>query len=360
MAFVYYAYGYAGGRVATAGLTTAVYATTWFGLLFVPAFTGSVEAVTVAGLAATAVQLGTAFAIASYRRPRPWPTPRPGRASRLALLGVASVLGAVIVTRSGLLLDPLFGSLLSEGAVSELSFAARIAVLAMFVAGQGASYSILIVGGRRGVAGAESDLRIGIVASLMLATAAAATLAVAGPDLAELIFARGELTSESAREVGELLRLWAPAVIVTILVSPFEMLLYADKQPNPVLTRALAGLAVNAAASIPLVLLLGTAGRPLAVLAGVSVQLGLLLHLMRGDERIAVLGERTTWLVLLAQTALTLFTAAGLLVAFSRVLSGGAAAILAALGAGTVTLLAMRAYQRSELRAASAPGSAVG
>ena len=66
-AFVFSSYGYATGRVWASGLSTSVYALCWLGLLFVPAFTDSVESATVAGLIATGVQVVAAFALSVVR-----------------------------------------------------------------------------------------------------------------------------------------------------------------------------------------------------------------------------------------------------------------------------------------------------
>ena len=57
------------------------------------------------------------------------------------------------------------------------------------------------------------------------------------------------------------------------LVWSLEALLYADLRTGAVLRRALAGLIVNAAASVALVIALGIEGRPLGVFVGVVVQL---------------------------------------------------------------------------------------
>ena len=362
VAFVFYAYGYAAGRIWTAGMTTAVYALAWFGLLFVPAFSESVKSATLAGLIATGVQVVAAFAISSYGVHRPWPSLRPGRVSRATLLALAAVLGAAIVARSGLLLDPLYGSFLDPGAVSELSFATRIAALAIFVCAQGAGYGLLIIGRERSGA-TESDFRVGLVAPLLLSISAAAVLALTGPALAELILARGELTDAEARAIGELLRLWAPAVMALTLVVALEMLLYAEKRVREVLWRGLASLAVNAAVSAPLVILLGTEGRPLAVLAGVLVQLLLLWRLFADDERLDVLRERATARRALIHAALAAAVVAAGYWGIGAVASDELAAVGATLLVGAMTLHSLRSYQSEQLAVATAgagPGPGLG
>lgn len=359
IAFVYFAYGYASGRIWTAGLTTAIYALAWFGLLFVPALSDSVESAALAGLIATGVQVVAAFLIGSHGVGRPWPSARPGWVSRASLTALAAVLGAAIVARSGLLLDPLYGSFLSEGAVSELSFATRIAALAIFVCAQGASYSLLIISRDRQAADG-ADFRVGLVAPLLLSITAAITLVITGPALAELILARGELSDAEARAVGELLRLWAPSVIAFTLVGALEMMLYAEKRVNEVLWRGMWGLGVNVAASAPLVVLLGAEGRPLGVLAGVAAQLWLLLYLFRRDGRLQVLRERSTARRALAHALAAAAIVAATFTGLSGLVSSELAAVIAILAVGAVTLLSLRSYQAHQVELASAPPADVG
>ena len=344
-AFVFASYGYASGRVWASGLSTAAYALAWFGLLFVPAFTDDVESATLAGLIATGVQVAAAYLISSSGLPRPRPVVAGLRVSRAGMLAIGAVLGATIVARAGLLLDPLYGSLLPVGSVSELSYASRIAALAILVCGQGAAFSLLIVGSERG-ARAREDSRVGLVAPLLFSTSAAIVLLIAGPALAELVLARGELSAADARAIGELLRVWAPAVIPFTLLWALEALLYAELRTTEVLTRALAGLAVNIVASGLFVLALGIEGRPLGVLAAVLVQLALVVALFWADPRFAVLRAAGTRRMLALHAVAA--AAAGLIAfaMFDAALSeqvGGCAAIAAA---GAVSLLTLRRYQQ--------------
>jgi peptidoglycan biosynthesis protein MviN/MurJ (putative lipid II flippase) len=293
-AFAYASYGFASGRVWASGLSTTAYALTWLGLLFVPALSDDVESAALAGLIATAVQVGAAFLLSSTGLPRPRPIFTGLPVSRAGLWAVGAVLGAAIVARAGLLLDPVFGSLLPVGSVSELSYASRIGALAILVCGQGAAFSLLIVGRERS-GQATQQSRIGLVAPLVFSTSAAIVLLIGGPALSELILARGELAVDDARAIGELLRLWTPAIVAFTLVWALEALLYAELRTAAVLYRALAGLVVNIAASGLLVLALGIEGRPLGVVVGVAVQLALLVALFWEDERFVVLRARATW-----------------------------------------------------------------
>lgn len=346
VAFVFAAYGYASGRIWTSGLSTSVYALVWLGLLFFPAFTDDVESAALAGLIATAVQVAAAYLISSAGAPRPRPVLRDLGVGRAGLLAISSVLAATIVARAGLLLDPLFGSLLAEGSVSQLAYATRITALAVLVCGQGAAFSLLIVG-REGAAAARANpqSRVGLLAPILFSTSAATVLVVAGPQLSELILARGELTVPDARQIGELLRLLSPAVIPFTVVWALEALLYAELRTNAVLVRALAGLAVNAAASGLLVVALGIEGRPLGVLAGVLSQLVLLLVLFWDDPRLASLRAPAT-LRVVGLHAATVAAAVSLTYLIGRGAgSADAGASLAIVVAGSISLMFLRSYQ---------------
>lgn len=343
-AFVFASYGYASGRVWASGLSTAAYALAWLGLLFLPAFTDDVESATLAGLIATGVQVGAAYLLSSSGLPRPRPVIAGLRVSRAGMLAIGAVLGATIVARAGLLLDPLYGSLLPVGSVSELSYASRIAALAIMVCGQGAAFSLLIVGREHG-SQAREDSRVGIVAPLLFSTSAAAILLIAGPALSELVLARGELSAVDAREIGELLRLWAPAVIPFTLLWALEALLYAELRTTEVFSRALAGLFVNVVASGLLVIALGIAGRPLGVLVGVAVQLALIVALFWGDPRFAVLKEAATWRLLGIHALAVGLTAGGIYGLFAAADTPQPGACLAIAAAAAVSLGFLRAYR---------------
>lgn len=353
-AFVYSSYGYAAGRVWASGLSTAAYALAWLGLLFLAPFTDDVESATLAGLIATGVQVAAAFLISSTGVPRPRPIFDQLRISRPGMLAIAAVLGAAIVARGGLLLDPLYGSLLPVGSVSELSYATRIAALAILVCGQGAAFSLLIVGRERDAA-SDQDTRLGLVAPLLFSISAAAVLLVAGPELSELILVRGELAVDDARQIGELLQLWAPAVIPFTLVWALEALLYAELRTGVVFRRALAGLAVNAVASGLLVLALGIEGRPLGVLAGVLVQLALIVALFWEDERFAVLRQGST-VRMLGLHAASVIAATGLVyLLFSELDATAVGACAAVAVAGAISLMSLRSYNLARLRSSAAP-----
>jgi len=352
-AFVFSSYGYASGRVWASGLSTTAYALAWLGLLFLPAFTDDVESATLAGLLATGVQVGAAFLLSSTGRPRPRPVFKALGVSRAGMLAIGAVLGATIVARAGLLLDPLYGSLLPIGSVSELSYASRIAALAILVCGQGAAFSLLIVGSEGGER-VRQEARIGLVAPLMFSTSAAVVLLLGGPALSELVLARGELSVDDARAIGELLRIWAPAVIPFTLVWALEALLYAERRTTAVLNRALAGLAVNVVASGLLVLAIGIEGRPLGVLVGVVVQLALLTALFWEDDRFGVLRSAATWRVLGLHAATVAASSAlvfGLVSAAGAPQPGACATILVA---ATISLMFLRSYQQQTDAAAPA------
>ena len=347
IAFVFSAYGYASGRIWTSGLSTALYALTWLGLLFVPAFTDNVQSAALAGLVATAIQVIAAYLLSSAGLPRPRPVFTRLRISHAGLLAIAAILGATIVARAGLLLDPLFGSLLPEGSVSQLSYATRITALAVLVCGQGAAFSLLIVGRERTGAEAERESRVGLIAPILFSTSATIVLLIAGPQLSELILARGELSVADARDIGHLLQITGLAVIPFTVVWALEALLYAELRTRAVFDRALVGLVVNAAASGLLILAFGIEGRPLGVLAGALVQLGLLLALFWHDPRIAPL-RLPAPLRMIGLHAATVAVAATLTYLACRELgSADVGAVLTILVAGAISLAFLRSFQAS-------------
>lgn len=347
-AHVFAAHGHAVARGWAGGASTALYGLVWFGLLFVPAFTGSAATVAAAGLIATGVQLTSAFLFSSAGEHRPRPRFRSLKVGRPALWLLATVLGATVVSRLGLLLDPIFGSLLEVGAVSQLSYATRIALLAVFVSAQGAALSVLAVSRERDER-ADADVSFGLVAPLLLGLGVGAVMVVAGPAGAELILARGEFTAEAAAEIGHLLQLWAPAVVVMAVIWALESMLYSGDRSRAVLRAAAAGFAVNAAASAALVALLGIWGRPLGVLVGMSAQLALCLALFKGDPRLAHLRSPATfkWGAAIAIGAGAAAVAGTLL--GEALATPGAGALLAALAGGAATVLLLARIERGPL-----------
>lgn len=347
-AFVYASYGYVSGRIWTSGASTAIYALTWLLLLFLPAFNDDVLSVALAGVIATGVQVLSAYAFSSHGLPRPRPVFRGLPISRDGVAAISAVAGAAIVARTGLLLDPLFGSFLPVGSVSELSYAARIAALAILVCGQGVAFSLLIAG-REATVESRHESGIGLVAPLLFATAAAIVILVAATSLTELILVRGELTDADAQQIADLLRIWSPSVIAFALIWALEAILYSERRTGEVLTRALAGLLVNIAASVVFVLALGIDGRPIGVLAGASAQLVLLAVLFWGDERFEVLRTAETWR-LLSLNAVLIGAAAGGLYGLGVALSvPEPAAVAAVFAAAAISLAMLRGFAKSHV-----------
>ena len=342
-------------RGYAAGLSTALYGFVWTALLFVPAFTGDPNDVALAGLIATSVQLVSAWALAAPRGLRPHLTLRGvTRPTRLAVGAAAVVLGATALGRLALLLDPLFGSLLDQGAVSQLTFATRILLLAVFAAGQGAAFSLMVVS-RQEHERSGAEVRVGLIASAMLALAAASIFVVAGPALAELLLARGEFSSADASQVGGLLRIYGPAVVVMTLIWASEALLYASHRGRAVLRATAIGLAMNAGASALLVAAIGIDGRPLGVLVGYAAQLLVLSPLVLADPRTAGLRSHRT-LLLLGQALAVQFVAAGLsFIVLDRLAGSDVAAVGALIVAGALTLPLLLGYERRALAATDAP-----
>ena len=347
--FVISALGHNAHRGYAAGLSTALYGLVWTALLFVDPFTDNARDVAFAGLVATGVQLASAYLLCAPGGFRPRPTLRGiARPGRHAVVAAGAVLGATVVGRAALLLDPLFGSLLDAGAVAQLSYAMRIVLLAVFAAGQGAAFSLMVVS-RQDAERTGAELRVGIIAPALLALAAAAIFLIAGPPLAELLLAHGEFSASDAQQVGELLRIYGPAVVVMTMIWAFEALLYSSHRGREVLTAALIGLAVMAAASGVGVAAIGIEGRPIGVLAGYTAQLAYLLPRLAADGRIAALRSRGT--ILLLAGALTVQIASGTLAfaAAEALLGDLPAAVAATLAAGTATVALLVAYERRAL-----------
>ena len=170
-------------------------------------------------------------------------------------------------------------------------------------------------------------------------------LLIAGPQLSELILARGELSVGDARDVGRLLQIAAPAVIPFTIVWALEALLYAEFRTRAVFHRALVGLVVNAIASGVLVLALGIEGRPLGVLVGVVVQLGLLLALFWRDPRIVPL-RTPAILRFSAAHALVVALGTGAVYLACRGAGSADAGVAGAIAVGgTISLLFLRSFQ---------------
>lgn len=346
IAFVFSGYAYSIDRSYVAGASNTLYGLTWFALLFIPVFTDDVRGVAVAGVIATIVQVVSAFFLASPRGAEPWPTARKLRISRASMTSAATVLGATLVGRLTLLLDPLFGSMLPPGTISQLTYASRIMLLAVFVSGQGAAFSLLVVGRRRDDR-SDADVRLGVVVPLLLSLGAAAVFAICGPGLAEMLLARGELTIADAQQIGDLMRIYAPSICAITLIWALEAVLYASKRASEVLVRVLAGLLANLVASAAFVALLGEAGRPVGVFIGVTTQLILLFVLLSDDVRVAVLHEPRTRRYAVCLLVVTAAVTAAIYLLGGELISASVAGGVAALAAASVTLTFVVRYEQS-------------
>ena len=347
-------------RGYAAGLSTALYGFVWTALLFVPAFTGDPNDVALAGLIATSVQLVSAWALAAPRGLRPHLTLRGvTRPTRLAVGAAAVVLGATALGRLALLLDPLFGSLLDQGAVSQLTFATRILLLAVFAAGQGAAFSLMVVS-RQEHERSGAEVRVGLIASAMLALAAASIFLIAGPPLAELLLAHGEFSATDAQQVGELLRIYGPAVVVMTMIWAFEALLYSSHRGREVLTAALIGLGVIAVASGIGVAAIGIEGRPAGVLVGYAAQLAYLLPRVRPTAGSLPLRSRGTLLLVGGALAAQIAVGALAFAAGDTLLGDQPAAVAATLAVAGTTVALLLAYERRALAEELRPGPGPG
>jgi putative peptidoglycan lipid II flippase len=263
-AFVYFAYGYAFDRVWAGGGSTALYGAVWLGLLFLHPFTTSVQGIAVACLIATQIQLLAAFLLCAAPTKLPWPRLRIPRRLLPALLTVMGVLIVTVTSKINLLMDPLFGSFLPRGGVSELSYATRIAILFVSFTGQGSALTILASASHRG--DRASDYRsLGLSVTLLLAVGACAAVAITFGPVAPLLLAHGALSSSSAETIGHLVQAYSVLIVAGSLAWSIESTMYAVKRVWTVTLVSLPALAANIGLSVLFVWLFGAYGRPMAV-----------------------------------------------------------------------------------------------
>lgn len=262
-ALIYSSYGYARRRVWVGGLSTTLYAACWLTLLFVPAFTRDVKGVAFACLLATQVQLLTAFLMCAPLRHLPWPRWGVPPGARAALTAAVGVLLATGISKFNILMDPIFGSFLKAGSVSDLSYAARIAILCIALAGQGASLTIL----GSSSSGTEQARRrqLAISVSLFFATGLAVGVAIAFQPVAVLLLAHGSLSTGNAEAIGALVQAYAAVIVTQTLAWSIESGLYAERKVRKVVIPSLISLLVNIGLSVPAVIVLGVYGRPVAL-----------------------------------------------------------------------------------------------
>jgi putative peptidoglycan lipid II flippase len=263
-AFVYSAYGYAFARVWAGGGSTALYGLVWLGLLFLHPFTTSVQGIAVACLIATQVQLLAAFLLCAAPSRLPWPRWRVPHRLLPAMLTVTGVLITTVTSKINLLMDPLFGSFLPHGGVSELSYATRIAILFISFTGQGSALTILASASQR--LGRASDYRaLGLSVTMLLSVGAGAAVAFAFGPVARLVLAHGALTSSKAETIGHLVQAYSVLIVAQSVAWSIESTMYAVKRVWTVTLVSIPALAANVGLSVLFVWLFGAYGRPLAV-----------------------------------------------------------------------------------------------
>jgi putative peptidoglycan lipid II flippase len=263
-AFVYFAYGYAFDRVWAGGGSTALYGLVWFGLLFLHPFTTSVQGIAVACLIATQIQLLAAFLLCAAPTRLPWPRWRIPRRLLPALLTVTGVLITTVTSKINLLMDPLFGSFLPRGGVSELSYATRIAILFISFTGQGSALTILASASQR-VARASDYRALGLSVTLLLSVGAGVAVAFAFGPVAGLLLAHGALSWSKAEAIGHLVQAYSVLIVAQSIAWSIESTMYAVKRVWTVTLVSLPALAANISLSVLFVWLFGAYGRPLAV-----------------------------------------------------------------------------------------------
>jgi putative peptidoglycan lipid II flippase len=283
-AFVYSAYGYAFKRVWTGGASTALYGIVWLGLLFLHPFTESVQGIAVACLIATQIQLLTAFLLCAAPTKLPWPRWRLPHRLIPAIMIITGMLITTVTSKINLLLDPLFGSFLPHGGVSELSYASRIAILFISFTGQGSALTILASGSRK--VGRAADYRLlGLSVTMLLSVGAGTAVALVFSPVATLVLAHGALTSSKAETIGHLVQAYSVLIVVQSLAWSMEATLYATKRVWTVTLVSVPALVVNIGLSALFVSLLGAYGRPLAVTIAMMLYVCLLMWVATPSEQ---------------------------------------------------------------------------
>lgn len=272
-AIVLSAYGYANGRVWAGGGSTAVYGLTWFCLLFAHPFTKDVSGVAYAGVVATVVQLGVAFVLCGGREAIPWPRWR-WRGNTAAMAAAAFGVGAnVAISKANLLLDPLFGSFIGQGAVGRLTFAYRIVTVLIAVCGQGAALTILAA--RRGD---DEATATGLAITALIGTGVATAVAVAFRPIAPLLLAHGSFSRHDSVVVGDLVASYSGFIAIISLGWALESALYARNMIWKVTRLNVLPLVVNIGLSAALIGPLGVFARPVAVTTGAILYVALLMR----------------------------------------------------------------------------------
>jgi putative peptidoglycan lipid II flippase len=288
-AHVYGAYGYANGRVWTAGLSGTLYGFLWLGLEFTPAFTSTARDVAVAGLLATVVQVSVAFRASTRLGDRlPWPGRPVLHRPAFAFLAVSGMLLAAMYWRVNLFLDPLFGSLLAKGSVAELTYAYRIVLLVIMICGQGSALTILAISGVRGKV-ADRETSIGLLVTTTLAVGLAGAMAFGSEQMAALVLGRGRFSYGDARDVGKIIALYSPAMVLITVCWALESLLMSAGRVKTVVRTGVTPFIVNVGITILAINAVGQDARPLAVGCSAFLYCCLLLWRLRHDSRVNAL-----------------------------------------------------------------------
>jgi peptidoglycan biosynthesis protein MviN/MurJ (putative lipid II flippase) len=276
MASVYGALGFANGRVWVLGTSSTLYAATWFALLFIGPFESSPTRLALAGVVATAIQLTTAFAAASMPHRTAWPRMPLAKGLHATAAVVGAMLVAALLARANLVLDPIFGSQLARGSVSELAYAYRIALLLVIACGQGVGLAMLALPAHD--ARSTRARTRAFTLALMIAAGAIAPIAIAFKPITEVVLGRGNFTSHDAGVVGSLVEAYGPTIALLTVAWALEAYLFATRRTRAVIKAVIAAVLLNLVASFALVPAIGVYGRPVAVALASSVYLAALLR----------------------------------------------------------------------------------
>jgi peptidoglycan biosynthesis protein MviN/MurJ (putative lipid II flippase) len=189
-----------------------------------------------------------------------------------------------VTVKINLLLDPLFGSFLPHGSVSELSYASRIAILFIAFAGQGPALTILASGSHTTRRPADSRF-LALRVTMLLSVGAATVVAIAFSPVATLMLAHGALTSSKAATIGHLVQAYSVLIVVQSVVWSMESTMYAARRVWTVASVSIPALIANIGFSALFVSILGTYGRPLAVTLAMALYACLLMRVAGTSER---------------------------------------------------------------------------
>ena len=171
-----------------------------------------------------------------------------------------------------------------EGAVSALGFAFRLMYLPIGLFGVSVATAAIPEVARQAATGAIDDLRRTVSSSLrmmlMLSVPATVGLMALGGPIIELIFQRGEFTSESTRMTAMALLCYAPGLVGYSAVKIASPTFYAMKDARTPVLVSVSTIALNLVLNLTLVRILSYQGLALGTAIAALFNSGLLVYLL--------------------------------------------------------------------------------